>query len=134
MSKIPTPKFKIGDKVIWKMNDHRKYNEKKYLQHLIKYWRRGRGGVLNKVTKKIIRRAYRVICKARRVEVAGIVCKGMYGVDIAEYNECYVGGVRGASSPLRFKYQLLFRWRRGRNILAMTTGIPVAEEFNLEKR
>ena len=121
---VPQPKFKIGDVVEWNGRD-RNYFEWVYLKYLVRHWRL-RKSKLESGGKEIIRKVIRIVREATTAEIAGIVATGMHSFDYANMNQCYIGGVSGASSPMYFQYQLLFRWKEGDNILAMVTGIPIA--------
>ena len=131
-SPIPQPKFKIGDSVEWGGRD-RSYYEWRYLRYLVRHWRLT-NKKLSDGGKAIIRKVMRVIREATTAEIAGIIGRGMHSFDTADYNQCYIGGVPGASSPMYFEYQLLFRWQEGNNILAMVTGIAITSDCDLKFR
>jgi len=130
---VPRPKFQIGDKVRLVSNHNTAYWRKCYLRHLLRHWRLRKRGRLSEHVKNLIREAYRALATATTAEVVGIVPRSHHSIDYPRMNQCYIGGVPGASSPLYYEYQLLVRWLVGKNTLAMVTGIPVAGDFELEK-
>lgn len=134
--KLPPPKFTIGEQVRFVPRPIDKgYERKQYLRYLIRQGRRfTKHGRLHSGSKNIIRGCLRVFDTAPHIEVAGIQAQGMHAFDCDMYNESYVSGMAGISSPARYHYQLLFRWtdEQGRR-LAMITGFPVAWEHSLQK-
>lgn len=123
---LPKPRYAIGDSVILSIGSDRKYSRHLFLRHLVKKWR-CRGRRLGSGGKAIVRECLAVFDAATRAEIAGIAAGGMDALDYAKMNECYIGGVPGASSPLSYRYQLLFRWVDDNgNKLAMVTGESIA--------
>lgn len=130
-SEMPKPKFQVGDRVLWQ-GRNRKYFEGLYLRSLVRHWRLNQRR-LNDGGKNIIRKVMKVVRQATTVEIAGTVAHAMHGLNYAGCNQCYIGGVPGASSPAYFHYQLLIRWNEDGNTLAMITGIGVATDRDLKK-
>jgi len=138
---IPMPKFQIGQMVLirYRHESDKPFFLKIYLRYLIRKARKihqsllrggyGKGARLHGATKDGIRDCIRVLSEATEVQIIGIKPWSMYNVDCTTFNECYVGGVSGASSPLEYRYQVLVRFKDSKgNSMAMITGIPIGCE------
>jgi len=136
----PLPHFSIGQKVIWnERNRDKPFYRKKFLYHLIKKWQKVCRGKLSPNGKDIVRGCMKVFDEAQgtEVEIAGIKARHGHNIDIHNFNQCYVAGVDGASSPTDYEYQICIRWdevqkdsnqveQYGKfNTLAMITGCGV---------
>jgi len=52
---------------------------------------------------------------------------------MTSFNECYIGGVSGASSPLTYEYHLMVRFINDRKQnIALVTGYPVGLQGSLK--
>lgn len=136
---VPQPKFKIGQTVLFNYNhpSDKGYYLKLYLRHLLRYHRRIhqrllKGGYTEGVKlpnpiKGAIKDCLSVLREATEGVIIGIVPHSMFNIDSTYFNECYVGGVSGASSPLDYGYHIMIRTVKGVNVntVAMITGIPI---------
>jgi hypothetical protein len=145
----PKPKFQVGDRVVWKDRNQysaRRYCEFCFLKHLIRrtlaIWNRvclhldknpQPAKRLPDHQRNAIRKTMAVVREATTVEVIGIEPTGgyTYNQDTVIFNECYIGGVPGASSPIGFKYWLLIRWEQNGKRMAMFPGMAIAYESDL---
>jgi hypothetical protein len=138
---MPMPKFQISQmvQIRYSHKSDKSFFIKTYLRHLIRKARKihqslRRGGYmtgtkLHDTTKDSIRDCIRVLSEATEAQIIGIKPHSMYTVDCTTFNECYVGGVSGASSPLDYHYQVLIRFKDSKgNSMAMITGIPIGSE------
>jgi hypothetical protein len=131
-SKYPQPKWQIGQKVIWQPknkpyvydNEYTSPSDfdfwcKKYLRHLIKHYRNIQDRPSGKTphtklkphTKDIIRGSIEILKNSwgKQVEIAGIIATYGINMDCAQCNQCYVYGVAGASSPVKYTYQICIK-------------------------
>jgi hypothetical protein len=142
---LPLPKFQIGQvvKFNFKHPSDKKYYLKKYVRHLLrikgKIFRslvRGGYSEKGKLPTKIkdgIREYIRVILNAEYFTVVGIKPNSSYNIDCTMFNECYIGGVSGASSPLSYDYQLMVKYTNDEgNKIALITGCTLVGESSLE--
>jgi len=138
---IKKPKFNIGDKVIYcpnKENGNKNFWRKRYLRHLIKDHRivctrideLEKNGKLKKHTKNDIIKCMKILDNAynKPVEIIGIVAINVFNGDSVSFNQCYVNDGH-CHSGTRFEYQILIRFKKGKNTLALITGIPVGMYF-----
>jgi len=167
-SNYPQPKWQIGQKVIWQpVKECKIYDEKtikpsdfdfwckQYLRHLIKFHRKIQNHSLEKAQhtkirshiKDRIRNSMEILKNAwgKEVEIAGIIATYGHNIDSDQFNQCYVAGVEGASSPIGYTYQICIRWEqenkeiyqnedeRRINTLAMITGCGVGADYNTFK-
>jgi len=160
----PQPKWKIGQKVIWEpRNTPYVYDGKdgeviiqsdfdfwcrQYLRHIVKFNRRiqnygdKRNEKIRTHIKDRIRHSMEILRNSwgKEVEIAGIIAIDGFNVDSEQFNQCYVAGVAGASSPVSYHYQICIRWdqeakeiypnekEKRINTLAMITGIGVGTD------
>jgi len=123
---LKAPNLKIGDKVI-PSKPWSNFFRKQYLRHLIRekrsvhFLRRGTGR-LPEFNKEQIRDCMAVFDQATEFEVAGLAVKDSLNLDDTRFNACYLAGVHGAASPPTYGVQLLIRFERDGNHLAMITG------------
>ena len=134
----PEPKFKIGQKVLidYRHPSDKPFFERTYLRYLIRKDRKIhnrllkggyiKGSKLSDGCKNEIRECIKRLREATEVEIVGIVPWSMYNIDSVQFNECYVGGVSGASAPMEYHYQILIRFKNDKgNNIALITGCPV---------
>lgn len=123
---LAVPEFKLGQKVVPGKNWERDfpYYHRQYARHLIKRQRSitKHSGRLQEWEKKEIRDCLGLFRKAKVFEVAGLVVKFGYNIDNTSFNACYLSGVAGAASPPSYGVQLVIRFRRGGNNLALIVG------------
>ena len=136
---LKCPDLKLGQRVIpgdkW-MRDFPFY-KKQYALYLIKKFRETQpslakylgtqktGGRLPPGIKKEIRECLKLFSEAIIFEVAGIFVTHGFNLDNSGFNACYLAGVRGAASPPTYGVQLLIRFKKDGNELALIVGYGV---------
>ena len=135
---VPKPKFKIGQKVLldYLHPSDKHFYARIYLKHLLREDRKIHNRLLRQELTKgyklpggikdNIRECIKRLWEATEVEIVGIVPWSMYNIDDVQSNECYIGGVPGASSPMRYEYHILIRFKNDNgNNIALVTGCPI---------
>lgn len=141
-SHLKAPTFQIGQKIVpgeqWE-RDFPFYRQQ-YALHLIRKYReiqpriceyngmKPSGGRIPEGNKAQIRECLRVFSEAKSFEVAGIVFRHGFNLDSTDFNACYLAGVPGAASPPSYGIQLLIRFKKDNNNLALVMSYPVAAD------
>jgi hypothetical protein len=102
------------------------YTRRTIVRDLIRYWSSagGRGKLRGGRGKELVRNALWVVDHATEATVVGVA--PVFNATIGNaVNECYVAGVQGASSPLDYRYYMLFKATRDGNHLAYIHTTPI---------
>lgn len=146
-SDLKAPNFQIGQKIVPGEQWFRDlpFFLKEYALHLIKSYRESqrsifkytggkkKGGRIPEDNKKKIRECLEIFYLAKSFEVAGIVFDYGYNLDTCNFNACYLAGVPGAASPPHYGIQLLIRFTKDGQKLALVMGYPVSADAFKEK-